>query len=94
MGDAEMYFLEPKSLLPPNILMQGGGHAGGSKPLTVLSGLEVPEYTQQFRNFKFNDRGQETLHYNGPPEIPLQLFTFVTVCIAQILKTKLTLENH
>lgn len=58
MGNEEIYFLVPKLPISANILCKEDVVAGGSKPLTVVSGLEVPEDTQQIRDCKLNDRSQ------------------------------------
>lgn len=62
------FFLVPKAQLVSYIVYKDEALVGGSNPISSVTGIAVPEYTVQFRRLKLNDRGQETLNYNGPPK--------------------------
>lgn len=54
MGDKDFFYLIPNAQLPSNILSEHGHLFGGPKPVSVVSGPEVPEDTVQYINFNNN----------------------------------------
>lgn len=83
--DGEIYFLVHKLQLgSTNIRNKDNPVVGWSKPVSIVSGREVPEDTQQYRNLKQNERGHETLDYYAAPEISLLLFTYQRLYRASI----------
>lgn len=77
MSDEEFFFLLDQAQLATNIFYTDDPVVGGSKPISTLTGVEVPEDTPQLRNLKLYDRSQETLKYNGTLVISLKLYNFL-----------------
>lgn len=61
---------------------------GGSKPVSTVLGLEVPEYTEQYRYLKLNKRDHKTSDFNTPLKSPSNFFIIYRESIEHLLNEK------